>query len=209
MLFVGPHGTSKSAIAKAAGNEGGIPTLLFDLGAVKNSLVGESERQVRQALKIIATISDNAALFIGTCNNIQALSPELRRRFGLGTFFFPLPSREERAAIWQIYLKRYELPEDPGRLVEEAWTGAEIERCADLAWRFNTTLEEAAENIVPASVSHKAHIETLYNEADGTFLSASDPGPFKKPEPNKPPSKRETGARRVRVEDHAKGSAAA
>lgn len=56
MLFVGPHGTSKSAIAKAAGNEGGIPTLLFDLAAVKNSLIGESERQLRQALKIIGTI---------------------------------------------------------------------------------------------------------------------------------------------------------
>ncbi|WP_447987548.1 AAA family ATPase [Nitrospira sp. Nam74] len=94
MLFVGPHGTSKSAIAKAAGNEGRIPTLLFDLSAVKTSLVGEWERQLRQALKIISTISDNATLFIGTCNNIQALSPELRRRFGLGTFFFPLPTRD-------------------------------------------------------------------------------------------------------------------
>ena len=38
-----------------------------------------------------------------------SLPPELRRRFTLGTFFFDLPLREERKAIWDIYFKNWNL----------------------------------------------------------------------------------------------------
>jgi SpoVK/Ycf46/Vps4 family AAA+-type ATPase len=46
-------GTGKSAFAKALGNETGRPTLLLDIGALLGSLVGQSEQNIRQALRII------------------------------------------------------------------------------------------------------------------------------------------------------------
>jgi SpoVK/Ycf46/Vps4 family AAA+-type ATPase len=49
---LGVPGTGKSAFARALGRETGRPTLTLDLGALYGSLVGETERNVRQALKI-------------------------------------------------------------------------------------------------------------------------------------------------------------
>jgi hypothetical protein len=51
-LLLGVPGTGKSAFAKALGNETGRPTLTLDLGALYGSLVGQTEQQIRQALKI-------------------------------------------------------------------------------------------------------------------------------------------------------------
>jgi len=45
-------GTGKSAFAKALGNETQRPTLVMDVGALMGSLVGSTEANVRQALKI-------------------------------------------------------------------------------------------------------------------------------------------------------------
>jgi len=188
IIMVGLPGTSKSMISKAAGKEAGIPTIEFDLGGVKSSHVGASEHNMRQALKVIGTITNHAPLFLATCNSIKAISPELRRRFRLGTFLFPLPSREEREAIWSIYRQKYALTEDPGQLLEQPWTGAEIRQCADIAWRLNIPLTQAAQYIVPVSVSAKETIENLYTQAHGAFLCASYPGAFDKhrSEDNKP-----------------------
>jgi len=52
VLLLGVPGTGKSALAKALGNEMGRPTLTLDLGALYGSLVGATEANVRQALKI-------------------------------------------------------------------------------------------------------------------------------------------------------------
>lgn len=52
VLLLGVPGTGKSALAKALGNETGRPTLILDLGALYGSLVGATEANVRQALKI-------------------------------------------------------------------------------------------------------------------------------------------------------------
>jgi hypothetical protein len=53
VLLLGVPGTGKSAFAKALGKETGRPTLIFDIGALMGSLVGQTEQNVRQALKII------------------------------------------------------------------------------------------------------------------------------------------------------------
>ncbi|MEI8373286.1 MAG: AAA family ATPase [Planctomycetota bacterium] len=52
LLLLGVPGTGKSAFAKALGNETGRPTLTLDIGALMGSLVGQTEQNVRQALKI-------------------------------------------------------------------------------------------------------------------------------------------------------------
>src|SRR5262245_17128848 len=52
VLLLGVPGTGKSAFAKALGQETGRPTLVLDIGALMGSLVGQSEGNIRQALKI-------------------------------------------------------------------------------------------------------------------------------------------------------------
>lgn len=52
ILLLGVPGTGKSALAKALGNETGRPTLTMDVGTLMGSLVGQSEANVRQALRI-------------------------------------------------------------------------------------------------------------------------------------------------------------
>ncbi|MBI1311631.1 AAA family ATPase [bacterium] len=52
VLLLSPPGCGKSAFAKSLGNETGRPTLTLDFGAMMGSLVGESERNMRQALRI-------------------------------------------------------------------------------------------------------------------------------------------------------------
>jgi len=181
MIFVGPPGAAKSAVAKAAGNEGGVPTIQLDLGAAKGSLVGQSEQQLRQALKVITAVSSGRSLWIATCNSIGELPPELRRRFTLGTFFFDLPTEAERRVIWGIYKSAYQLPGDVYSQTpdDHGWTGAEIRQCVDIAWRLSCSLEEAAQFVVPVSRSAADQIKRLRDQADGRFLSASRPGVYR------------------------------
>jgi hypothetical protein len=177
IICIGPPGAAKSALAKAAGNEAGIPTIAFDLTGMKGSLVGESEQRLRSALKVVSAVSQGKTLFIATCNSIAILPPELRRRFSFGTFFFDLPDAVERQAIWGLYLARYGLPEQ-ALPQDEGWTGAEIRQACDLAWRLNCSLVEAATTIVPVSRSAADQIERLRSEANGRFISASYPGVY-------------------------------
>jgi hypothetical protein len=52
VLLLGVPGTGKSAFAKALGTETGRPTLILDVGALYGSLVGATEANVRQALRV-------------------------------------------------------------------------------------------------------------------------------------------------------------
>ena len=175
-IFLGPPGAAKSAVGKATGNTAGVPTIAFDLAAMESSLVGASTERLRTALKIIDAVSQGRMLFIATCNSIVSLPPELRRRFTLGTFFFDLPTAEERETIWRIYLNKYgvsgELPDDDG------WTGAEIKECCRKAYRLKMSMVEAARYIVPVSKSAAEQIKALRQQASGKFISASTPGVY-------------------------------
>jgi hypothetical protein len=53
VLLLSPPGCGKSQFAKALGNEVGRPALTLDVGSLLGSLVGQSEQNVRQALKIV------------------------------------------------------------------------------------------------------------------------------------------------------------
>lgn len=57
ILLLGVPGSGKSAFAKALGNETGRPTLLLDVGNLLGSLVGQSEQNIRQALRIADAMS--------------------------------------------------------------------------------------------------------------------------------------------------------
>ncbi len=53
ILLLSPPGCGKSAFCKALGNEVGRPTLILDIGSLMGSLVGQSEANLRQALRTI------------------------------------------------------------------------------------------------------------------------------------------------------------
>jgi ATPase family associated with various cellular activities (AAA) len=53
VLLLGPPGSGKSAFSKALGHETGRPTLILDVGALMGSLVGQTESNIRQALRLV------------------------------------------------------------------------------------------------------------------------------------------------------------
>jgi hypothetical protein len=181
LIFIGPCGSAKSMVAKAAGNEAGIPTIQLDMGGLKGSLVGQSEHQLRSALKVITSVSNGRSLWIATCNSIRDLPPELRRRFTLGTFFFDLPDEGERAAIWEIHREAYGLIDEhlDANPQDDGWTGAEIRQCCDIAWRLGISIQDAAQFVVPVSRSAADQVEALRKGANGRFLWASYPGVYR------------------------------
>lgn len=185
-LYYGHPGVAKTALAKAIGSEAGVPTIYLDLGAMKESLHGNSERNIREAFRVIKAIGGDGALFIATCNDIRPLSPELRRRFYLPTFFFDLPSKSERRLIWDIYLDKFTLMpfEQLNPTFDNDWTGAEIENCCRLAYQLNTSPADTAKYIVPVAQSMPEEIEERRKYADNKFLSASRSGPYKYEERN-------------------------
>lgn len=180
IILLGHPGTGKSAIAKAAGNVAQCPVVAIDTGAMKGSLVGESELRIRTAMEVFKAVSQGKGLFIATCNKIASLPPELRRRFTLGTFFVDLPSKAERARIWPMYARKFNIPESDSELSfdDENWTGAEIKACCDVAFRTGFTLAEAAKFIVPVAKSSPDQVKALRDLANGRFISASAPGIF-------------------------------
>ena len=56
-LLLSPPGCGKSAFCRALGNETGRPVLTLDIGALLGGLVGDTERNVRQALKVADAMS--------------------------------------------------------------------------------------------------------------------------------------------------------
>jgi len=178
MIAIGPPGCAKSAVAKAAGAEAGIPTIRFDLSAMKNALVGRSNANLRMALKVVEAVSGGKILAIATCNSIGNLPPELKRRFTMGTFFFDLPSKEERDIIWQGYMKKLGIAKQT-MPYDDGWTGAEIKQCCEIAADLNMSLEEASKFVVPVAKSAAEYIKILRAFAHDRFVSASYSGMYK------------------------------
>jgi adenylate kinase family enzyme len=184
MIFVGHPGAGKSMLGKALGSEAGVPTIALDTNAMKSSLVGSSEQRIRSAMKVITAVSNDRPLFVATCNAIANLPPELRRRFTAGTFFFDLPTEDERQVIWDHYIKQYNLEEDSDADLpdDKDWTGAEIRSCCQGAWERKVSLVNAAQFVVPVAKADPERIERLRKEAAGRYISASEFGTYKIPE---------------------------
>lgn len=65
--MLGVPGTGKSAFARSLGAETGRPTLILDIGALLGSLVGQTEQNIRQALRV----ADAMAPAILFCDEID------------------------------------------------------------------------------------------------------------------------------------------
>jgi hypothetical protein len=175
LLFVGHPGAAKTAVAQAIGNEAGVPLIAMNITAMKASLVGESTRNLNNALRVIDAVTDGRALIVGTCNRISGLSPELRRRFSQ-VMFFDLPTMEERDMIWPIYLRKYELDDTQQKPADTNWSGADIRKCCEIAWRLNCSLLEASQYVVPVAIANPEAIKRLREEATNKYISAAYEG---------------------------------
>lgn len=225
VLLLGVPGTGKSAFAKALGAETGRPTLIMDIGALMGSLVGSTEANIRQALKIADAMSPailmidevekalsgvassgqtdsgvSARLFgtfltwlndrtsdvyvICTCNDISKLPPEFSRaeRFD-GLWFLDLPGREQRQAIWDLYLNLFELDRQQAKPRDDGWTGAEIRACCRLAALLDLPLTAAAQNVVPVSATAAESVQRLRQWAGGRCLDADHGGLYQQSTP--------------------------
>lgn len=179
MLLPGFPGTGKTEFANALGNEAGGLFVQMDLGATKGSLVGQSEKMIRNAIQMLYAMGGEDVMFVGTCNSMAGLRPELKRRFGHGTFFFDLPSVEEVVPIWNIYRNRFELGNDETPDCS-GWTGAEIRKCSQLAWELRIPLKKAAEFITPVAKIMGDEADKLRASAHMRYLSASKPGLYQR-----------------------------
>jgi hypothetical protein len=180
-LSVGHPGCSKSFFAKCTAGEFKIPMVELNMTALQGGVVGQTGEMTRNAFKVISAIGK--PLVMATSNSLSVLPPELRRRFQLGTFFFDLPDKGERLAVWDIYIKKLGLgksaKDEAANLPDDSnWTPAEIETCCNIAWRLNCSLKRASNYVVPISRSAPEKIERLRKDADQKFLSASYEGTY-------------------------------
>ena len=180
IIAFGPPGSGKSLFSKALANTYNRPSLSLDLNATKGSLVGQSEQQVRAAVKVLKAMGGQDVFAVASCNGVDNIPPELRRRFRYGMWFFDMPSREEQKEIWDVQMKKYNI--DPTtNLPDEDLSGADIRSVCELAWRFGCSIMEAMDY---QNVTQRSSPETVVNcrkQANGRFLSASYPGVYSGP----------------------------
>ena len=114
---------------------------------------------------------ESDVFFVGTCNDASKLPPEFARaeRFD-GIFFVDLAGPEQRAAIWSIDTRPYNLAAKQARPYDTNWTGAEIKSCCRLASLLDVPLVQAAQNVVPVAVTAGDKIEGLRQWASGRCL---------------------------------------
>ena len=175
VILLGPPGCGKSMVAKCVGNEAGVPTIAWDSNAMKSSLVGSSEANVRTALKVVSAVSNDRTLWVATCNSMAGIPTALRRRFSYGTYFVDLPNSEVRAWLWNHYFAKNGLDADQWVQTDwdDSWTGAEIRTCCELAGELQCTLPEAMQYIVPVAQAAPKEIDALRAEATGRYKLAS------------------------------------
>lgn len=185
LIALGHPGCAKSLITKGLANTASIISgrrvlsVAMDLGATKNSLVGESEKRLRALFKVLKAVGGKRVCFVATCNDLEVMPPALRRRFKLGMWMFDLPNREQKDDIWTINLTKFGL-ERPACLPDDTdWTGSDIRNVCEQADLLNCSLDEACQYVVFVAKNDPESITRLRRKADGKYLDANRPGVYR------------------------------
>lgn len=193
LIMVGPPGTGKSLSATTIGAAAGVPTIQLQPGRLKGSLVGQTEEQSERAMRVLAAMGGKA-YWVATSNGLATVPPELLRRFTDGVWMVDLPDASERAALWAMYLARFELPasQAPAPTSDVGYAGADVRNVCRTAWRDGVPVAEVMASYVPASRANQAGIESLRRQASGAYRSASYAGAYRLPaeEPTAAPAGR-------------------
>jgi hypothetical protein len=189
-IALGHAGTGKSLVTKALANTATrvsgrrVLSVALDLGETTGGIVGESERKIRAAMKVIKSLAPGGRVcVVATCNDLEVLPPALKRRFKLGVWMFDLPDVDERRAMWELNIKRYGLPPAAWATMpdDEDWTGADIRNVCETADRLECSLEKACQYTTFIAKSDPEAIARLRRLADGKLVSASRPGTYRAP----------------------------
>ena len=145
---------------------------------------GDSGVSSRMFGQFLSWLNDHESdvFVVCTANDVSKLPPEFGRseRFD-GIFFLDLPSREEKDAIWNLYLDLFEIDRDQRLPNDTNWTGAEVKACCRLSALLDVPLLQAAQNVVPVAVTSAESVERLRSWANGRCLSANEPGIYRGP----------------------------
>lgn len=177
ILAYGVSGCGKSLVAKAAANQFGAKAIRFDINACKDSLVGQSEKRIRQAMDILKAIGGERVFFIASMNQINSLPPELRRRFAGGTWYFDVPDKAGREDIWRISAQQFDVEWDG--YDAEMLTGADIRDIVQRSYELGCTTTEAARYHVPLCKAAPDAIAESRSDASGRYLDANHGGPYR------------------------------
>lgn len=185
VMLGGWAGTGKTQLSKAVGYAAKKPVLMLDFGGMKGGIVGQSEERVRNVLKILTAMAmDRKILFIASANRTTIFTPEFNRRFP-DQFFFDLPTGEARKAIWDVYVAKNKLTPEQAAFPEgfdHGWSPDEIRRACERAALFKKSVLHVSQHIIPSSLSGKARLKEMREQAHERFLSASEPGLYRMPD---------------------------
>lgn len=181
MVAYGAPGAGKSLYSKSLANEHDALPMSLDLNATKGRLVGQSEQQVRAAMKVIHAIGGKDVFFIASVNGLAELPPELLRRFRCGIWFFDILSEEERPQVWEICKNQFGIQQDAPQPDDTDMTGADIRNICEMAHKLNCSLTEALNYVVPLRTMDPGSIQTARERADGKYLSANTKGVYRMP----------------------------
>lgn len=144
------QGEGERKLAKALdGISNFAPTLVFidEIDQVTGRGSGDNQQDSRIFQMLMEYMSDTnhrgQVVFLAASNRPDLIDPAMRRagRFD-DKIAFLVPTSEERAAIFQVFAKKYSLPLDevPSQAVEltEGYTGAELEGIARKAYTVYT-----------------------------------------------------------------------
>lgn len=205
-ISVGHAGCGKTLTSKALANSASkrtgrrVLSVAMDLGALSGSLVGESERKVRTAMKVLESLAGigGRVCFIATCNDLKILPPALKRRFKLGTWMFDLPERAEKDAVWKLMLPKFGHKPDAKHPDDTDWTPSDIRNVCETAKLLSCSLDKAVQFTTFVAKSDPGAVNRLRRVAHGKFVSAHKPGTYMMPERDVPvvdlPTEAQAGA---------------
>jgi hypothetical protein len=187
IMLLGVPGCGKSEVCKCMSGEFDRVVIRLDLGALQDKYVGGSQQSVRAALKMIKAVGGKDTLWLATSNSIDGLSSAMKSRF-TDTYYFDLPTHEERLLIWSVWLKKYGLIDKP-YADDDSWVARDIVHCCDKAFRTNQPIASAALRITPVGLMIREDIKSLRAQADNRYLSASKPGVYQVPKKQAEPER--------------------
>lgn len=179
-LLTGCPGAGKTLYTTALGGTYDRLALAADFGKAKGSLVGQSERAVRNALDVIQALGGRKVLLLATANRLDTLPPELLSRAGgVGVWYFDAPDDAQRESIWAVQLAAHGFDPATPRPDDKNWVGRDIRNCCRTARMLNCDLIEASTFTMKTGVVSLPLI--LQSRVDAQlrgFLSAETAGAF-------------------------------
>lgn len=178
-LNLGVPGTSKSWAPYCIAGQFGKQVINMSIPSMEDQYVGNSNKYMNNALRVIESISDCKIWLIASANRLDGMPPELISRFQVGgIFFFDAPDEDEKLGIMKLKIAAYGLDANQVIPPMPGWTGRDIEYCAMKADALSCSLVDAAEYVIPMLTSHAEEMDALRVWAGGRFLSASKPGVY-------------------------------